>query len=347
MGLFSRIFRSNFFIRIKSWEYWPFGIIQAPLFPYWIWLSIRTRSLAYFSASNPGILMGGMFGESKFEVMEKVPESVKPKTILLRLPVTMEETLDQMKEAGLTFPVIFKPDLGERGWMVKKINDAHDIVGYLKEIKINFIAQEFVDLPLEFGVYYRRYPHERAGVVTSIVGKEMLSVEGDGKRSLKELILDKDRAKLQWKTLKVIYQDRLNEVVARGKRIELVSVGNHCLGTMFLNRNHLISEKMSASFDHISKQVEGFYFGRYDLRTVSVEDLENGNVKIMELNGCGAEPAHIYEPGFSLTEALKVLVRHWKDIYLISVENHRRGVAYISLQEAKAIFKTFKSLTAP
>lgn len=291
--------------------------------------------------------MGGMFGESKFEVMEKVPESVKPKTILLMLPVTTEEALKQIKESGLTFPLIFKPDLGERGWMVKKINDARDIAGYLKEIKINFIAQELVDLPLEFGVYYRRYPHERAGVVTSIVGKEMLSVEGDGKRSLKELILDKDRAKLQWKTLKVVYQNRLNEVVERGKRIELVSVGNHCLGTMFLNRNHLISEKISASFDRISQQVDGFYFGRYDLRASSVEDLENGKVKIMELNGCGAEPAHIYEPGFSLTEALKVLLRHWRDIYLISVENHRRGIAYISLREARAIFKNFKALTAP
>lgn len=347
MGFFSRILRSNFFIRVKSWEYWPFGIIQAPLFPYWLWLSLRTRSLAYFSASNPGILMGGMFGESKFEVMEKVPESVKPKTILLRLPVTMEEVLEEIGEAGLTFPVIFKPDLGERGWMVKKVNNAHDIVSYLKEIKINFIAQEYVDLPLEFGVYYRRYPHERTGVVTSIVGKEMLSVEGDGKRSLKELILEKDRAKLQWKNLKIIYQDRLSEVVARGNRIELVSVGNHCLGTMFLNRNHLISERISASFDHISQQVDGFYFGRYDLRASSVEDLENGKVKIMELNGCGAEPAHIYEPGFSLTEAMKVLLRHWRDIYLISVENHRRGVAYISLREARTIFKNFKALTAP
>lgn len=347
MDFFSRISRSNFFIKIRSWEYWPFGIIQAPLFPYWLWLSLRARSLSYFSASNPGILMGGMFGESKFEVMEKVPESVKPKTILLRLPVTVEEVMEQLKEAGLRFPVIFKPDLGERGWMVKRINNGHDIGSYLKEIRINFIAQELVDLPLEFGVYYRRYPHQSVGVVTSIVGKEMLSVVGDGSRSLKQLILDKDRAKLQWRTLQVNYKNRLDEVVARGERIELVSVGNHCLGTMFLNRNHLISEKLSASFDLISQQVDGFYFGRYDLRTASVEDLESGNVKIMELNGCGAEPAHIYEPGFSLVEALRVLLRHWRDIYLISVENHRRGVKYISFREARAIFRNFKTLTAP
>jgi hypothetical protein len=347
MGFFSRIYRSNFFIRLRSWEYWPFGIIQAPLFPYWLWLSLRTRSLAYFSASNPGILMGGMFGESKFEVMEKVPDTCKPQTILIRLPVTVEEVLQQLNESGLIFPLIFKPDLGERGWMVKKIRDSHDIGPYLKEIKINFIAQELVDLPLEFGVYYRRYPNEPSGTVTSIVGKEMLSVTGDGRKTLQQLILEKDRAKLQWNTLRVLYRDRLHSIVAPGEKLELVSIGNHCLGTMFLNKNSLITEKLSASFDRISKQVDGFYFGRYDLRVATLEDLENGNVKVVELNGCGAEPAHIYEPGFSLKEAVLVLLRHWTDIYRISVENHRRGVSYISLREARAIFKEFKTLTAP
>lgn len=347
MSFFSPITRSNFIIKIGSWEYWPFGVIQAPLFPYWLWLSLKTRSFSYFSASNPGILMGGMFGESKFDVMEKVPEEVKPRTILLRLPITAEEVMEQLKESRFTFPVIFKPDLGERGWMVKKINHEHDVVNYLKEIKINFIAQELVDLPLEFGVYYRRYPHEQKGVVTSIVGKEMLSVVGDGKRTLQELVLSKDRAKLQWGTLKLAYQERLNEIIAQGERIELVSVGNHCLGTMFLNRNDLISAKLSESFDQISRQIEGFYFGRYDLRTASVEDLAMGKVQVMELNGCGAEPAHIYEPGFPLTEAISVLIRHWRDMYLISVENHRRGVSYISFREARIIYKRFKTLTEP
>ena len=347
MSFFSRIFRSNFVIKVRSWEYWPFGIIQAPLFLYWLWLSLKTRSFSYFSASNPGILMGGMFGESKFDVMEKLPPSVKPKTVLIRLPVTVENLLDQLKEEGLAFPIIFKPDLGERGWMVKKISNIHDIFSYLKEIKIDFIAQDLVTLPLEFGVYYRRYPHESTGVVTSIVGKEMLTVTGDGIKSLQELILDKDRARLQWNSLKEVYRLRLSEVIVAGEKIELISIGNHCLGTMFLNRNHLISDKLSISFDEISRQVEGFYFGRFDLRTASVEDLENGKVQIMELNGCGAEPAHIYDPGFSLVEAIKVLLRHWRDIYLISVENHRRGVAYISLRKARAIFKNFKALTAP
>ncbi|MGC3942925.1 MAG: hypothetical protein QM762_00040 [Chryseolinea sp.] len=72
-ALRDQVIRSNFFIKLKSWEYWPFGIVQFPLFIYFAWLSLRARSIVFFSASNPGITMGGMFGESKYDVIRKVP----------------------------------------------------------------------------------------------------------------------------------------------------------------------------------------------------------------------------------------------------------------------------------
>jgi hypothetical protein len=344
MNFFQSIAVRNFLIKLANWEYWPFGIIQAPVFLYWIWYALKERSLLYFSASNPGILTGGMMGESKFEVHQLVPDDVKPRTILIKHPATREHVLEMINRNAFTFPVIFKPDLGERGWMVRKITSQPDIDRYLTEIKIDFLVQELVELPLEFGVYYVRFPSEENGFVNSITAKEFLFIEGDGKKTIRQLILDKDRARLQWQTLKEVYKDRLEEVLGTGKKIELVSIGNHCLGTKFLNGNHLITAKLSASFDHISKQIKGFYFGRYDLRCSTLIDLENGNVKIVELNGCGAEPAHIYQPGSSLREACSVLVKHWRNMYRISVENHKRGVAYLSLNEGREIYKKFKAL---
>jgi hypothetical protein len=346
MRFFARLFQSNFFIKLKSWEYWPFGILQAPLFPYWIWLSLKARSFVFFSASNPGILMGGMFGESKFEVLEKVPAYCKPTTILITKPGILEDVLQKMKEAGLQFPVIAKPDLGERGWMVRCIRSKSEMSDYLSEIKIDFIIQELVELPLEFGVFYVRYPGDPSGRVTSIVGKEMLSVTGDGKSTLRQLIFRNERARLQWQTLKKKFGLRLKEEIPRGETIELVSIGNHCLGTKFLDSTDLITTELSEAFDRISQQIPGFYFGRFDLRVASIDDLQQGKVKVMELNGCGAEPAHIYQPGFSFIRAVGVLFCHWNDIYRISRENHRRGVAYISFGDARAIYKKFKSLTA-
>lgn len=286
-------------------------------------------------------------GESKYEVLQLVPEPLKPKTILIKVPATVTRVTEVMLEAGLTFPFILKPDLGERGWMVRRIKNELDIEGYLKEIKIDFIMQELVDLPLEFGVYYVRFPSQQQGFVNSITGKEFLSVTGDGKKPLQELILEKDRAKIQWNTLRIMYADRLSEIIPSGKKIELVSIGNHCLGTTFLNFNHLINDKLTASFDAISKQINGFYFGRYDLRCDTLQDMENGKIKIMELNGCGAEPAHVYHPGSSLVKAIGVLITHWRNLYRVSKENHERGVPYLSLREGKQIYKRVKKYMDP
>lgn len=345
MRVLTQILRSNFLIKLRSWEYWPFGIIQAPAFFYWLWYALKTRSLFFFSASNPSILMGGMFGESKFEVLELVPNKYKPETIRIRAGSSVADIRTALDQSKLNYPVIFKPDLGERGWFVRKISNEEQATAYLNELRSDFIIQEFVALPLEFGVFYVRHPDQPSGQVTSITQKEMLTIKGDGKKNIQQLILEIDRAKLQWKTLKEKFKDRLMEVPPEGLLIELVSIGNHCLGTKFLNGNHLITDQLSASFDAISRQIKGFYFGRYDLRAASVADLQLGNVKILELNGCGAEPSHIYQPGASLWEAVRVIIRHWKTIYRISHANHLKGVPYVSFQEGKKIYQRFKSTT--
>jgi hypothetical protein len=337
--------RSNFFIRLKSWEYWPFGIVQLPVIIYFFWLSLRARSLVFFSASNPGILMGGMFGESKYDVLKKVPGQYVPKTILVTTPGKKCEIVNLMTEKGLKLPVIFKPDLGERGFMVQRIDHESEIEIYLRTMKHSFLIQELVDLPLEFGVFYRRLPNHSSGKVTSVVMKEMLSVTGDGVCTLQQLILNKERAKLQWEKLKKVYASRLHEVVPQGEVVELVSIGNHCLGTKFLDGSHLINERLSKTFDEISQQIEGFYFGRFDLRCATLEDLYNGNVKVLELNGCGAEPAHIYQPGFSLFKAMGVLLNHWRNIFMIARENVKRGTAYTSFSEAVIHYRRFKAAT--
>lgn len=289
--------------------------------------------------------MGGMFGESKYDVLKKVPSQYTPVTVLVQMPCKKDEVLRMLQQEGLQLPVIFKPDLGERGFMVKKINTELDIEHYLSKMKYNFLVQELVDLPLEFGVFYLRFPHETNGKVTSVAMKEMLSVTGNGVLTLRELILSKERAKLQWETLKDVYHHQLNEIIPLNKSIELVSIGNHCLGTKFLDGSHLINERLSTTFDDISKQINGFYFGRFDLRCASLEDLYNGNVKVLELNGCGAEPAHIYHPGYSLFKGISVLLNHWRTIFLVARENAKRGTSYIPFKEARVYYKKFKAAT--
>lgn len=342
MSFFNRIWRSNFIIKLRHWEYWPFGILQFPVILYYLWLSLKARSFFFFTASNPGIEMGGMLGESKFSILKKIPDAYKAKTIFVQRHSSPDTVFTLMREATLSFPVIFKPDLGERGYRVKRIFSEEEARHYITSFQFDFLIQELVDLPLEFGVFYKRLPSSVNGTVFSIVGKEMLTVVGDGTQTLQQLILKKDRAKLQWEKLKLQHVVLLNHVIAKQEVFLLNAIGNHCLGTTFLDKNFLINQKLIDSFDRISKQVDGFYYGRFDLRCASIDDLSEGNIKILELNGCGAEPAHIYQPGYSFWKALAEMLQHWKSIYDIALENKQRGTKFLNSREARQYYSKFQ-----
>lgn len=344
MDLLKSVWRSNLLIRCRSWEYWPFEIVYLPVFIYWFWLSFKAKSPLFFTASNPGIENGGMLGESKFKILTKIPDHLVPKTLYFSTSATVEEVMKQMKKAGLTFPVICKPDIGERGWKVQKIENDKELKKYVDNAGTAFLVQEYINLPLEAGVFYYRNPREKNGIVSSIVLKEMLAVKGDGKSTLQELIQNSDRAKLQWSLLKEKFADHLTRVLKEGEQMELVPIGNHCKGTKFLNGNRLINPQLIKSFDEISSKIDGFFYGRYDLRAQTIENLLQGRVKIMELNGAGAEPAHIYHPGASLREGWKVLLKHWYILFQISKENHALGTPYLSIKDGWTAYKQIKQL---
>jgi hypothetical protein len=59
----------------------------------------------------------------------------------------------------------------------------------------------------------------------------------------------------------------------------------------------------------------------------SIEDLKNGkNFSILEYNGCGAEPNHFYDTGYTLMEAYKEILTHWRVLYEISKHNKKKGI---------------------
>lgn len=336
--------RSPFFIRLLSWEYWPFAVVYIPVFVYWFWLSLKARSFFFFSAANPSIESGGLLGESKMAILDKISDEFKPRTLFVSASSHLKDLFDRVDEAGLTFPLIAKPNAGERGWRVEKLDHWESLVNYSQSSHVDFLLQEYVDYSLELGVFYYRMPGQPTGTLSSIVQKEFLSVTGNGRDCIETLICQNDRALLQLEALSARYGDELERIPTPGETVLLMPIGNHSRGTKFLNANHLITPELTQLFDRISGAIDGFYFGRYDLRCRSVADLYAGqHIRILELNGAGAEPAHIYQPGFSLWEAWGILLHHWRVLFDISRENHRRGVAYMTLAEARTIYKRIQA----
>lgn len=188
MNWFQRLPYRPFFIKLFHWEYWGFNTVYAPIYVVWIGLCIRARSFFFFAAANPTIKNGGFLNESKKEIAPLIPAQLHPKTIFFSLPCNAEFVLHQLKESGLGFPLIGKPDVGGRGRGVRALKDEEDVRDYVKNAFLDFHIQEFVAYKNEVGIFYYRYPGSESGKLSGIVCKEFLNVTGDGVHSIYELL---------------------------------------------------------------------------------------------------------------------------------------------------------------
>ncbi len=327
------------FIKWTNYEYWTWWVFYIPLLPYWLWLSIKTKSLAFFTATNTNIELGGFFGESKIDILKQIPHDYLPKAFSVKQGLSFDEIQGLTEINQFVFPFIVKPNVGKRGFAVEKINTVSELKKYHASANYDCIIQEFIDYPIELGVLFYRLPDEQKGYVTSITIKEFLTVTGDGKSSILELMQQSKRARFQIKAMKEKLGEEINRVLLRNEKCLLEPIGNHCRGTKFINGNDLINDKLHSVFNEIAKNINGFYFGRFDLKVKSIEDLYCGStIKIMELNGASSEPGHIYDASYGLIPAYKNIMYHWKILAEIATQNKKKGIKPVPF---KVMLRTF------
>ena len=336
-----KILYQPFFIRLFNWEYWPFNVVYGPLFLYWFFLSLRARSFFFFNTSNPTIKNGGFLMESKKEVYELIPFEYYPATLFFKAASPLEDILALIKQRNIKYPLIGKPDIGMKGMMVKKIENEKELSSYVKNSKVDLLIQEYVPFKNEIGIFYYRYPNEEKGHISGIVKKEFLAVRGDGVSTVEQLLLKNKRAVLQLPILKIKEKDKMNIVLQKEEELIIVPYGNHVRGAKFLDDSRLIDEELTNTIDLICKKVDGFYFGRLDIRYNDWEELKQGkNFSIIELNGSGSEPTHIYDPRHSVFWAWKEIAKHWKILYRVSKLNHQlQNAPYMTTRMGLDMFK--------
>ncbi|MCC6724188.1 MAG: hypothetical protein IT258_06720 [Saprospiraceae bacterium] len=332
-------------IKWSNWEYWPLWAANFPVVLIVAYFALRARRPFFFSAVNPAIETGGMWGESKFNILKRIPNSHIPPTIFVKQGTDFQLLIERMNDVGLTqWPVIAKPDVGERGLLVSKIKDEAQLREYLSTNPIDFLIQGFVDHPLELAVLCHRLPGSHQTAVTSICVKETLKVTGDGQSTIRQLMELSDRASLQIERFETEQPELMRRVLPEGKTMELEPIGNHCRGTMFLNGNRHIDPQLTQAFDSVLSQMDGIYYGRFDLKCRSIEDLRStGEFKAVEFNGIGAEPAHIYDPAYPVWKKYRDIYRHWRRIYQIYKVQAANQVEPMSLKEGIERLKTYSS----
>ena len=340
MSWWQRILHRPFFIRLLHWEYWSFHAVYLWVYPVWFFLCARSRSFFFFSASNPSIENGGFLMESKKKIYDILPPALYPKTILVIPAESADQLIHKVRSGNFSYPLIAKPDIGGKGRGVKKIYSEQELVEYIKRFPFEMLVQEFVPYDEEIGVFYYRYPDQSEGNISGIVGKHFLAVKGDGKSTIEVLLRKEKRFILQLPSLTELLGDQLHKVLAKGEEKLLVPYGNHARGALFVDNTHWIDEKFLESINAICKQIPGFYFGRLDIRYRSLEKLKEGKeFSLIEVNGAGSEPTHMYDPRNSIFKAWKEIIRHWIILWRISNGNHQRGVKYLSRKEGVQMFR--------
>ncbi len=305
--------------------------IYFPLGFYYFTLSVRARSFFFYRAANPCMETGGMYYESKWEIFKKMPNEYYPKTIYIDTNDSFETVQIKMEKATIAFPAIAKPDRGERGFGLKKIDNLEALKTYRTSVRAPFLVQAYIDYPVEVSVFYIKHPNAVSGSITSLTYKKLLTLTGDGYSTIKQLIINNDRAFLQYEKIVRRREIDIEQIPSKGEICLISPYGNHSLGATFIDYMYEIEEDLTKVFDNISKSIEGFNYGRFDIRCESIASLKKGEkFSIIELNGANAEPAHMYDPKHSFVYAQRILWWHYKKMFEIATYYHKQGVPYFS-----------------
>ncbi len=333
--------------RLAHHEFWPTWLLYAPLLPWLAWLGLRHRGWLVWTAANPGLPAGGgIVGESKFAILEELPrERIIPSAL-----VDAGEMLDRLRAldeavaAGAwAYPLILKPDAGQRGAGVKRVADRVEAEKYLQKVTGPVLAQPYHPGPFEAGVFYYRLPGEEKGHVLAITDKVFPVVVGDGRSTLAELVWAHPRYRLQAETFLARHEAVAGRVLERGERLALGLAGNHCQGALFRDGEHLRTPELERAVDEMARAVPGFFVGRFDVRYSDLDAFRAGrDLAVVELNGVTGEPTNLYYPSWSPWSAYRLLFRQWSLLFRIGAANRAAGARPLTLGQVLGLVRDFR-----
>ena len=318
------------FKRLARYEFWPIALLYLPLIPWFAWLAWRHRSLTVFTACNPAIPAGGFVGESKRAINDAFAASGRVPRFVMAL--ASEDTADRIQKASqfrvqeeLDWPLVLKPDAGQRGQGVAIVRSHDEIERYFDTHRGDTLVQEFVP-GIELGAFYYRDPKSHQEGILSLTTKEVPRVLGDGQKTLERLILEHPRGAIMAPTYFREAGAALEQVPDAGSVIPLSTVGAHSRGTVFLDGEQLRTPELEAAIKALAESCEGFDFGRFDLMFPSEAAVRKGGpFQMIELNGVTAESTNLYDPKYQFRDAYRILAQQWSLAFKIGAARRDLG----------------------
>ncbi len=323
----------GFLERLPKW------LIVVPLLIQWLLLSLRYRSAVLPSVANPDITSGGLVGEGKTEYFRSMGShaltaTARTGSFLVDPASAAADAAVCMRQAGLAFPLIAKPDIGWCGFGVRHIASQAGLADYLAAFPAGerLLLQAYVPDEGEAGIFYVRDPGAASGRLLGLALRYFPQVTGDGRHSVGQLIARDAR-------LRRLVKDPLHrsepigsQIPAHGHKVRLATIGSTRVGGLYRDGSALITPQLSAAIDLIALDMREFHFGRFDVRFHSLEALMRGEgFTIIEVNGAGSEAIEAWDPRHSPAAAFARIFSKQALLFRIAAANRRRGFRPIGL----------------
>lgn len=323
---------------LSFFEFWPGWLFYTPIVAYWIAMGVRYRDFGMPTAANPLISTGGLCGESKSSILDMAGpfarQFIAPWVVLDTDTNDLTRAQAALAAAGISLPVVVKPDIGCNGTGVKLARTTDALALALAEFPrgVRLVLQRLIPWEHEAGLFYIRHPQEDCGQITSLTYKDVPALTGDGRSTVAELLDADPRTRLLPHIYRPRLADRLNDVLSKRQTLPLVFTGNHCKGAIFRNGAADITPALTDVLNRILRDIPEFHFGRIDVKFRSESALREGkDFEIIEINGVGSEATHIWDAHTTLREAYAAQFHHYGEAFRIGAKNRARGWKSTSL----------------
>lgn len=318
---------------VSTLERMPKWLICIPLTVQWLWLALRYRSLTLPTIANPAITAGGLVGEGKLEYFDGMGPLALSATaaycaVSTHKSYTSAELRELMRSAGLSFPVIAKPDLGLCGYGVRLVANRAELSDYLLEFPVNemVVLQQYLPHEGEAGIFYMRDPNADAGRIIGLALRYFPRVTGDGKSTIAELMAMEPRAQRLLTSPQHKPSYHPDRVPATGEVVRLATIGSTRVGGLYRDGRAHITPQLTRAIDAIARDMPSFHFGRFDVRFQSLNDLRAGQAfSIMEVNGAGSEAIQAWDPGVGVVAGFRMIFKKQRIVFAIGNAMRRRG----------------------
>ncbi|GAA4026775.1 hypothetical protein [Actimicrobium antarcticum] len=333
--------------RCSTLERMPKWLICIPLAVQWIWLTLRYRSATLPSAANPAITSGGLVGEGKLEYFNHMGPVARAATAdfcavsTATLPDSVA-LLATLQVAGLSFPIIAKPDLGLCGYGVQRLDNLAQLLAYLAAFPPHetVVLQRYLSQEGEAGIFYARDPESGDARIIGLALRYFPRVIGDGLHTIGELIAVDPRARRLTRSSQHAGQFSINEIPAAGAVVRLATIGSTRVGGLYRNGASCITPSLSAAIDAIARDMPEFYCGRFDVRFDHLHELCAGRgFSIIEINGAGSEAIQAWDPDIGVIDGFRMIFAKQRVLFAIGDAMRRRGVKPIGLVALRALYR--------